>query len=132
MVEDRLREELRALEKRPGIELVILFGSRAKGYARPDSDLDVAISSEKPLDLLEITNDLIQATHLNDIDVVDLHRCGPLLGMRILNEGEVLVRKPGALGRIGSYICRRYADTKKFRQAGNRYLDLFLSKRGSI
>ena len=42
--EERLRRAaVAAVETRPGIEAVVLFGSRARGGARPGSDWDVAI-----------------------------------------------------------------------------------------
>ena len=50
-----LREALRG---RQDVHLAILFGSRARGRARPDSDVDLAVQGED-LDLLALARDAI-------------------------------------------------------------------------
>ena len=84
---------LQALAQEYHLDLLILFGSHAKGTASPDSDLDVAVASKQPLDLTELNNAMIQKLHQNKIDVVDLRRCHPVLGKDILKTGKVLVRQ---------------------------------------
>jgi predicted nucleotidyltransferase len=64
-----LREALRG---RHDVHLAILFGSRARGRARPDSDLDLAVQGEN-LDLLALARDLSLATR-HEVDVVNLAR----------------------------------------------------------
>mgnify|MGYP001342134200 CR=1 FL=1 len=60
----------------PRILLAVLHGSRAKGTARPDSDLDLGIAGEAPFtsdQLAEISSSL--EAHLDiPIDLVDLNR----------------------------------------------------------
>ncbi len=47
-----LAELLRQIAEHPGFMRALLFGSHAKGYARPESDIDVAlVFSEKPDEL---------------------------------------------------------------------------------
>jgi hypothetical protein len=41
-----LRPAIRLFEQTPGVQAVWLFGSRARGDARPDSDVDLAILTE--------------------------------------------------------------------------------------
>ena len=41
------------VQKHPAIQLAILFGSLANGSARPDSDLDLAVSAGRPLEVQE-------------------------------------------------------------------------------
>lgn len=48
----RLRQALEA-EYGPRLERVVLFGSRARGDAGPDSDYDVAVFIEAPVDTWE-------------------------------------------------------------------------------
>jgi len=70
------------------MQVAILFGSRARGENRPDSDVDIALLGRTNLDLLGLTNDLMQATGINDIDLVDLRRCDPVVGMQALTKGR--------------------------------------------
>lgn len=125
-----LNQVLQDFGTKKGFDLFVLFGSRARGTSTKESDLDLAFVSSKKEDLLSLTDELIQATHENNIDLVDLRRCDPLVGMLALKEGKLLVRKPGALGETSSYISRRYSDTQKFRNAEKRSIDDFLKKRG--
>ncbi len=60
----------RALENRRDIRLAMLFGSRARGCARPESDVDLAVEAPGA-DLGTLAADLSQAVGL-EVDVVDL------------------------------------------------------------
>ncbi len=72
---------------------VIWFGSWPSGQARPHSDIDVAISTGKPIPpermavLHEAVNDL---PTLYQIDVIDLSATGPVLREEVLKRGERL------------------------------------------
>lgn len=74
---------LDALKQHPEIHTAYLFGSLAKGTARPDSDLDIAVQSEKVLTTeqhIALVEDLALATG-RPIDLIDLKTAGePLLG----------------------------------------------------
>ncbi|MDO8336222.1 MAG: nucleotidyltransferase domain-containing protein [Candidatus Saccharibacteria bacterium] len=74
---------LAALEKHPEINTAYIFGSVAKGTARPDSDLDIAIQGDKSLTTeqhIALVGDLALATG-RAIDLIDLKTAGePLLG----------------------------------------------------
>ncbi|MCG8462616.1 MAG: nucleotidyltransferase domain-containing protein [Holophagales bacterium] len=68
----------RALAGRGDVELALVFGSRARGTARPDSDLDLAVLG-RDLDLLELADLASRATGV-EAHVVDLRGAGyPLL-----------------------------------------------------
>ncbi|RMG29119.1 MAG: nucleotidyltransferase domain-containing protein, partial [Gammaproteobacteria bacterium] len=81
-------------ERHPEIEAVWLFGSQAEGRSRPDSDLDVAVAADAPLDTAQkraLIEQLAEATG-RPVDLVDLHTAGePLLG-RLLQGKPLLVR----------------------------------------
>nr|WP_324258047.1 nucleotidyltransferase domain-containing protein [Cellvibrio fontiphilus] len=74
---------LSVLEKYPEINTAYIFGSVAKGTARPNSDLDIAAQSEKALTTeqhISLVEDLALATG-RPIDLIDLKTAGePLLG----------------------------------------------------
>jgi predicted nucleotidyltransferase len=60
--------------------LAVLFGSQARGKARPDSDLDLGVLGDQ-LDTLSLARDLSVVTDL-EVDIVDL---GQDLGYPLLN-----------------------------------------------
>jgi predicted nucleotidyltransferase len=83
----------KALHGRQDIRLALLFGSRARGRARPDSDADVAVLGVRGLGLLELAADLSAAARV-EVDVLSLEDPGyPLLNALlrdsiVLHEGE--------------------------------------------
>lgn len=90
-----LRETLR---DRQNVHLALLFGSRARGRSRPDSDLDLAVQGED-LDRLALARDLSLATG-HEVDVVDLAAVGfPLLNAIARDGIFVHQGRPGAAGR---------------------------------
>ena len=74
---------LAALEKHPEINTAYVFGSVAKGSAKPESDLDIAVQGSNPLtteQYIALVEDLTLATG-RAIDLIDLKTAGePLLG----------------------------------------------------
>lgn len=81
------------LKKHPHIRLALLFGSTAKGNARRDSDLDLAVDAGRPLTInekMQLIADLSEATG-RPIDLVDLYSVGePLLGQIIVGGRRLL------------------------------------------
>jgi len=86
-----------ALPVAPALRLVVLFGSRARGTARPESDLDVGIVPvDRDLPLggeLELQARLEQACG-GPIHLVRLDRASTLLKWKVANEGRVLRSDP--------------------------------------
>lgn len=88
---DRLK---RIFEKR-GVLLAYLFGSRARGTAREDSDYDIAVLFGREvtlIDELELSLEIARALDepSERVDVVALERADPLLKLRVLREGKPL------------------------------------------
>lgn len=88
---DRLRQALQSGLK---LRLALLFGSFARGTARPDSDVDIAIL---PMDAdLSLSEELALQASLSsiarrEVDLVRLDRCYPLLRWRVAKEGIVVL-----------------------------------------
>lgn len=80
----------RILTGHPDIRLAVLFGSLATGRVNADSDVDLAISTGRPLTAPEkmmLIEELAEATG-RAVDLIDLHIVGqPLLG-QILKQGR--------------------------------------------
>ena len=71
--EHRIASRLR--EVRPSLRLAMLFGSAADGRARVESDVDLGLLDEGPLDMdtiLEIAGNVGDVTG-RPVDIVDLH-----------------------------------------------------------
>jgi predicted nucleotidyltransferase len=114
----------KALSGHKGIRLALLFGSRARGQARPDSDADVAVLGEN-LDLLELAADLSGAAKV-EVDVVDLKDPGfPLLNA-VLRDGIVL--REGERGAAAAWWSRALLQAETDRPGYERMRDSYLRK----
>lgn len=74
----------------PGLDLAIVFGSMARGTARPGSDLDVAIVGH--VDTFELGGRLSLATG-REVDVVDCARATIPLIDAIVRQGVVVYER---------------------------------------
>ena len=81
------------LKKHPQIILAVLFGSLARDTAGIDSDIDLAVSAGKPLDVnekMQLIMDLAESIG-RPVDLVDFMTIGePLLGQIIKGGRKVL------------------------------------------
>jgi predicted nucleotidyltransferase len=126
-----ITEQLRPLFNRPDLQIVILFGSQAAGEARRESDIDLALLGDRPLDLVSLTTEAIRLLKSSRVDLVDLRRASPLLMMEVVRKGTLLFeRTPGAYLDFCSLAVRRYIDTKKLRDARGTAIKRFLEQRG--
>lgn len=88
----------RALERRPDVRLALVFGSAARGTARADSDVDLAVDAPG-IDRLALARDLSLALE-REVDVVDLGAAGYPLLAAIVRDGVVVAEHaPGAEAR---------------------------------
>lgn len=102
--------------------LAFVFGSVARGTARADSDIDVAIDLGRPLaaaDKLRLI-DALAAASGRPVDLVDLRRAGvPLVG-EILAGGRRLV---GDVAAHAALTARHLTDAADFMPAYRRLID---------
>lgn len=85
-------EVIKFLKERLDCEVIILFGSYARGEQRPDSDVDLAIKSPKEIskkEIFELTQELEQLLK-KDIDLIDLNAISDSFRYEILMNGQVL------------------------------------------
>lgn len=82
------------LEDRPEVVFATLFGSRATGRARPDSDWDLAVFVDESLDAaarFDLRRQIAAALEpAVEVDIVVLNDAPPMLGHRALS-GRVLI-----------------------------------------
>ena len=80
----------------PDVRLIYLFGSRANGYARAESDWDIAMLCPRPLDNIQrwqLAETLAQQLN-HDVDLVDLATASTVLRMEIIQQGRILFDTP--------------------------------------
>ena len=99
---DRALEQARAAAVRhPHLRLLLLFGSRARNSARPESDWNFAYLGDEGLDMLAVRADLVEGLSSDRIDLADLLRAGGLLRYRAARDGRLLYeREPGCFDRF--------------------------------
>lgn len=118
-------------ERVPDLELVVLFGSTAKGRRRAGSDVDVAVRCAGLADLDVLHGVLAPALSTDRLDLVDLRRVGPLLAMEVARSGRLLYEsRAGTFRQFQSLASRRYCDTAKLRRAQRRAIHVFLARHG--
>ena len=107
-----------ALAAREEVLEAYVFGSRARGQARPDSDLDVAVFVDEARAhhgvwgyRAELATALMAALGTDDVDVVVLNRAPILLYHRVLRDGvRVLSRDLRATTTRAGQALSRYFD----------------------
>ena len=88
---ERIRD---VLNNFPEIHVAILFGSAVKNRLTPDSDIDIAVSGEHPLEYSQ-KSDLHYALSTvlsHEVDLIDLHEVSGLILRQVLGTG-VIVKK---------------------------------------
>jgi len=104
-----LRNQLKKyLASFPTIEYAYLFGSYANGRQHQDSDLDIAIYLNDKAqkhnsefcsndNQAKIISELVQITHINDIDLIILNTAPALLKYQIVTSGQRIFCKDDIL-----------------------------------
>jgi predicted nucleotidyltransferase len=100
----------------PDVRAVYVFGSRAAGDARADSDLDLGVLYRTPQPLsatLTLEEELARAVGAR-VDVVDVARAGAFLALDIVRGERVFCREPSEADRFELYVLRRAGDLLPF------------------
>ena len=95
----RLRE---ILSKYPSVKLAYLFGSYARGDARPLSDLDIAVLAEDLGVVLDVSAEVSKTLNIDEdrVSVVDMRLLDPLLILKIVEEGVEIVNRGVSLQKL--------------------------------
>ncbi|MDE3088886.1 MAG: nucleotidyltransferase domain-containing protein [Chloroflexota bacterium] len=128
------KKKLIQLARRYGIELMVLFGSRARGDMRPDSDLDLGVvfaprRMPTPLELSGLETQMLDLLR-DDVHLVTLNFVNPELRMAAAREGRVLYRRGDAVWtRFVIQNLHLLHDSRRLRQCDNDLIERFLEKR---
>jgi len=92
LLEQALQQIVRVAQRSLALRRVILFGSRARGDARPDSDIDLAFEHRSSdAEWAEFVNEMAEhAPMLVSLDLVDLARVDTALRARIERQGRLI------------------------------------------
>jgi predicted nucleotidyltransferase len=102
---ESFRSDIQALAQKHDLDLVILFGSQARGNTHPKSDIDLGVTSNKPIELskmLEIIGDFSSLLKREDVEVVDLNQAGFTLLGAVVRDGKMMYEKED--GMFAKYI----------------------------
>ena len=121
------------LRDHPEIVVAYLFGSRARGAPRKDSDVDVAVIFDAGTDAearfqlrCRLSTSLASAAGVHRADIVDFEAAAPLLAHEIIRDGRLLFsRDEERRVRVVARQAMRYIDTGPMR----RTLDEATSRR---
>jgi predicted nucleotidyltransferase len=90
MSEPDLQAVVELARKTPGLDLLVLFGSRARGDAHPGSDWDFGYLAGPELDFYALLARLVLLLGTDRVDLVNLSRTNGLLRFRVAAEGKTL------------------------------------------
>lgn len=115
VLEDPDWKRLRAAVRESAlVRLAALFGSRARGRARPTSDVDVGIVPDNPALSLRKELDLaatLSAAVGKEVDVVRLDADNPLLGREVAQHGVCLFEaEPGLFAAYRATAMAQWID----------------------
>nr|WP_315187835.1 nucleotidyltransferase domain-containing protein [uncultured Albidiferax sp.] len=102
-----------ALHAHGGLQLVMVFGSVARQTARADSDIDVAVLADAPLDAerkMRLVDTIARSTG-RAVDLVDLATAGQPLAGQILQHGHRLL---GTAAAQAAWATRTLLDANDF------------------
>jgi len=116
--EKEIEAKLRDFFAMQDIKLAFLIGSYAKGTARPDSDVDVAVLFGRSFDVKQVLYLKEQLTELVgvDVDLIVLDSVGPVMKMQVLKTGILLHAEKGAYEQFFVSTVNEYDDLKYYRR----------------
>ena len=95
--------------KREDVQAIYLFGSHAKGSARPTSDIDICVITNK--DIPRSAKEEIMSNSSRNIDVSLFWDLPPTIRFRVFQEGKTLYTKDElSLQRIKVDTLKSYLD----------------------
>jgi len=109
-------------QRLPGIVAIYRFGSFDTPDERADSDIDLGLQPDHPLDpvaLFHLAGELATLAG-RDVDLVDMIRCSTVMRAQIIATGDIVLCRD-------TYLCDDFAET-----AFSRYAHLNEARRGIL
>lgn len=107
-----------------GINMAILFGSQANGTANPNSDIDIAVLTDKSTNYNNFTNIYEYFSNLygSNVDVRFINNSDPLFRYQVFKNGQLLI------GDNDQFIKEKILAHKIYIDDILPYQNLFLTK----
>jgi len=121
---ERIERLSRGLAGVDGLLAAYLFGSQARGVARPTSDLDVAVlfSHAPEGELVAAALDKCQDALLrDDVDLIVLNGASPIMAFESLSGQRILTNSPNEVAAFESLVAREYEDEMARLDRASRY-----------
>jgi len=125
MEPEGLESAIAELDRRYGVDTLWLFGSWARGTARPESDVDLGVLFARPPTTRERFEAAVDLGGLlgRDVDLIDLDQAPPVLARQVLRHGRLRVdRNPARRAAFFSRVVSLYDDLKIVRREAERAL----------
>lgn len=107
----KLEQKAKELALKHGVDMIVLFGSRADGTATKHSDVDIAYMKSEQLpfeDELSIGGELAALYGTEAVDVVYLNRTSPAFMFEIMKKAKLLYAKDEIIfPQMFSYAVKR-------------------------
>jgi predicted nucleotidyltransferase len=111
-MEQSLRAVREAAAKHAGLEVLVLFGSRARGEGIEGSDWDFGYLASSQFDPAALLSDLVLALGTEDVDLVDLSTASGLLRYRAARDGRLVCGHIAAFERFWLQAVDFWCDTE--------------------
>src|SRR5882724_2386772 len=121
MSDQAIQQLADAARRAEGLDLLLLFGSRARGDAHPHSDWDLGYLAGPGFDPDGFLARAVRRLGSDRVDLVDLARASGLLRFRAAGEGQVLHEsQPGRFERFWLEAVSFWCDAQPILDAGYR------------
>jgi len=114
-MDPELAERLKATAQKAGLDLLVLFGSRARHQARSDSDSDwdLGFLANNAVDQEALRESMVEILSAPKVDLVELNRSNGLLCYFVAAEGVLIYeRLPGAFMDFREAAVRFWCDAE--------------------
>ncbi len=111
-------QRIASVARRHHLQLVVLYGSYARGTQRHESDIDIAALGATPLSfetLLSLHNEFSDAFPSKEVDIQSLHRAAPFFRYQVMKDGVLLFGDPHLFTRLKVYAIRAHQENFKLR-----------------
>ncbi len=127
IISDKMKERINQLAKEYALELLLLYGSQARGDAHKESDIDTAYLSSRKLTFEEemaLDSHLTGVFQNDNVQLVNVRRASPLLLKLIVKDAVPLYeRSRGILDDLYIYALRLYEEAKPLFELRSHYVN---------
>ena len=125
IMEKMFLRSLKEIARKYKLELLLLFGSQARGAQHSGSDIDLAFFSIEKIDEQKLFEDLMGIFHRGDIDLINLYTAhNHSLRYEILSKSVILYeRRKGIKSTMEWQSYIDYMDFQKYYASRSKLLD---------